>query len=309
MLLYDTLYAISTYSPQKMLFKGGTMISRVYIGEPVRFSWDLDFEGKQVCSLDDVNNLINEVNRRLRADGGVVDMKVGPHKFSLGLLEVDREKYVPTKFPALIPIKRALPTLTVGAELPTYLRKSGFSLKAPRVMSDLKKVRKSFGGMLHVDDVRAGIAVGGVSYKEKPASIKSLLEPEKQPVRRVLNQLVPTLEDVLADKIDSISKPITPEKNVDLVKDIFDASHLFKNEYDPKLIDAHLGIFIETREDVGSLKDLYIQAKRNIGEMKKQGASIFHEHHLFEPTRNRVKWEDLCDQAAKEIVKCAKIAE
>lgn len=46
MLLYETLYAISTYSPQKVLFKGGTMISRVYITEFTRFSWDLDFEGQ-----------------------------------------------------------------------------------------------------------------------------------------------------------------------------------------------------------------------------------------------------------------------
>lgn len=89
MLLYDTLYAVSNYAPQKTVFKGGTMISRVYISEPLRFSWDLDFEGKQMNSLGDVNSLINEINKKLREDGGVIDMKVGPQKFSLGLFEVD----------------------------------------------------------------------------------------------------------------------------------------------------------------------------------------------------------------------------
>jgi len=307
MLLYDTLYVISTYSRQKTLFKGGTMISRVYISEPLRFSWDLDFEGKRMRSLDDVNNLISEINKELRANGGVIDMKIGSHKFSLGLFEVDKEKYVPTKFPTLIPIKRTLPALTVGSELPAYLRKAGLSLQAQGVTSGLIEIRKSFGKMLRVDDIRAEISVGGISYKEKVASIKSLLEPEKQPIRRVTNQLVSILEEVLADKIDSISKPITPEKTVDLVKDIFDISYLFKNKYESNLVDARLEIFIEKREDVSSLKDLYTQAKENIEEMKKRGASIFYGHHLFEPTQNGVKWEDLCAQAIKELIKCAKI--
>jgi len=282
------------------------MISRVYISESLRFSWDLDFEGKRMRSLDDVNNLISEINKKLRANGGVIDMKIGPHKFSLGLFEVDKEKYVPTRLPTLIPIKRTLPALTVGAELPTYLRKAGLSLKGPGVTSDLIEIKKIFGKMLCIDDIRAEISIGGISYKEKAASIKSLLEPEKQPIRRVANQLVPILEEVLADKIDSISRTITPEKTVDLVKDIFDIRYLFKTRFESKLVDARLGILIEKREDVSSLKDLYIQAKGNIDEMRKRGASIFYEHHLFEPARNRVKWEDLCVQAIEELIKCAR---
>jgi hypothetical protein len=94
---------------------------------------------------------------------------------------------------------------------------------------------------------------------------------------------------------------------VDLVKDIFDISYLFETKYESKLVDTRLEILIEKREDVSSLKDLYTQAKENIEEMKKRGASIFYEHHLFEPTQNGVKWEDLCDQAIKELIKCAKI--
>jgi len=303
MLLYETLYAISTYSPQEVLFKGGTMISRVYIAEPIRFSWDLDFEGKGMCSFGDVNNFINDLNKKLQANGGIVEMKIGPYEFSLGLFEIDEEKYIPEKFPNLIPIKRTLPALTLGAELPSYLRKVHSNLRDSEVTADFIKIRKLFGGMLHVEDVRGEINVGGAPYREKAVSIKSLLEPEKQPIKSVSNQLVPILEEVLADKIDSISKPLVPEKMVDLVKDIFDVSFLFRIGYDPKLVNARLRTFVREREDVNSLKNLYVKAKKNTEEMKFKGDSIFHQHHLFEPARNQVKWQDLCDLAISHLVK------
>lgn len=309
MLLYDTLHALTAYAPERLIFKGGTMISRVYVHEPVRFSWDLDFDGRGLNSPEDVLNMLKETNKGLVEEGATVDLTVGHHKITLGLFELDQEKYVPERRPHVIPVRRCLPALTLGAELPAYLRKSGVNLTEPDVTSSLMGTRRSLGQMIHVEEVRAEIGLGEEApAHEKPTSIRSLLEPEKTPLTRVTDQPVSSVDDVLADKVDSISKPPTPEGMVDMAKDLFDTYHLLKIPHNPETINERLETFITHRKDLDSLRELYEKAAQNIKKTRAQTALIFSEHSLFHQARERLDWEELCLSTNQKLLEYAQAA-
>jgi len=306
MLLYDTLHALNAYPPRRLTFKGGTMISRVYLHEPIRFSWDLDFDGRELHSLEDVLEMLQKTNRRLVAEGATVQLNIGPHKIKLGVFELDREKYVPDRLPSLIPVRRILPSLTLGAELPTYLRKSGLNLQEPGVTESLMEIRRSLGQMLRVEEVRAEIRLEEPAPAHvKPTTIRSLLEPEKTPLTKVTDQPVSSIEGVLADKIDSISKPPAPERMVDMAKDLFDTYRLLKIPHNPETVNERLEAFVAQREDLDSLTELYEKAAQNIKKTRTQTAPIFSEHHLFHPAQDTLDWDELYLSTNKKLLEYA----
>jgi len=309
MLLYDTLYVISAYSPRKLVFKGGTMISRVYLKDQFRFSWDLDFQSRELNSLSDVLDLLQEINRKLREEGATVDLEIGPHKTTLGVFELDEEKYIPGRVPGLIPVRRIMPALLMGSELQVYLRKSGFDPQDPDVTSSLIEMRRSLGQILRVEEVRAGIEIGEQApTHERLASVRSLMEPEKKPLNPVKDRPVSSVEDVLADKVDSISKPPVPERMVDMTKDIFDAYHLLKIGHNLETVNERLEAFVARRGDVDSVRKLYEKAAENIQRTRTQTTPIFIEHHLFHPAQEGWSWEELCLSTRRELLKYAQIS-
>lgn len=295
LLLYDTLYALSAYSPRKLIFKGGTMISRVYLRRSIRFSWDLDFDGRGITSVDDILGLISETNNELRKDGAAVDLGVGNHKIGLGIFELDEEKYVPERLPNLVPIRRVVPALTIGPEIHRYLRKSARNISDRKINSFLKEIRQSLGQIPRMKEVRLDIDLGdNAPIHERKTTVGSILEPEKKPIRLVTDQPVYSIEDVLADKLDDISKKPEPERMMDMAKNIFDVCHLLDLKHDRHIVKIRLESFVEEREELNSVRELYRKVVQNIQETQQETADMFNRSSIFQPARGSLEWQKMC---------------
>jgi len=74
MLLYDTLHALSTYSPRKLTFKGGTMISRVYLHEPTLLMEPRPREQRTPLARGCPRH-VQKTNRRMVGEGATVQQE------------------------------------------------------------------------------------------------------------------------------------------------------------------------------------------------------------------------------------------
>jgi predicted nucleotidyltransferase component of viral defense system len=218
-IFYDTLEAIGSYSPVEVVLKGGTLISRLYSGYP-RFSWDInlcaDLKSKEEYDLEELNNRMGE--KRLAR------LRVGRRELELGKFERDLEKDV---FADLLSLKRDMLTWSLGAPLPTYLRKLGWT------HHEISQIRK-IGTIPFVESVRCTVSLSGV-VSGKRRKIPSIIEKKLPPVRRAEVRVYPP-ELCIIEKLGRFSRNVDEIGLRDLLCDFYDLGQLLNLELDEKIL-------------------------------------------------------------------------
>jgi len=217
-IFYDTLEAIGSYSPVEVVLKGGTLISRLYSEYP-RFSWDIDLcadlKSKDEYDIEELNNRMGE--KRLARLG------VGGRELELGKFERDLEKDV---FADFLSLKRDMLTWSLGAPLPTYLRKLGWT---HHEISQIRKIET----IPFVESVRCTVSLLGVSGKRR--KIPSIIEKKLPPVRRAEVRVYPP-ELCIIEKLGRFSKDVEEVGLRALLCDFYDLGQLLNLELDEKLL-------------------------------------------------------------------------
>ncbi|MGB9704286.1 MAG: hypothetical protein ACPL3C_02465 [Pyrobaculum sp.] len=138
---------------------GGFSINYVVlpdIGEPPRFTFDIDTAPPTPASKLSVLEMVAEANRELVEEGHAVAVWAGRHVY-FGLLEHDVEKDV---FPYLLPLRVPVVARWSGVPLWAYLRRMGVEVGYD-VIAEVKRISAEVLGVdtPRVDFLRIGVSV------------------------------------------------------------------------------------------------------------------------------------------------------
>jgi hypothetical protein len=248
------------------VLKGGTLISRVYSERP-RFSWDIDLSAT-IGSKEDYN--LGVMNRRMGKDGRIRSIKIGRVAIEFGKFERDWEKDV---FVDLLSLKRDMVTASVGAPLPTYLRKKG--LKVERLKGEILKLKEDFGLLPFVDSVRATISLAEPPIEAKRRQIKSIVRDALKPVKIAKTSICPP-ELCLVEKFSRMSKKVDEIGLRDLLCDFYDVGQLLRCPLDRKKLLEFFRDLHSRRKIVGSgilgrrMRENLSVVKMNLGLFRKR---------------------------------------
>jgi predicted nucleotidyltransferase component of viral defense system len=278
-IFYDTLEAIGSYSPVEVVLKGGTLISRLYSEYP-RFSWGIDLcadlKSKDEYDIEELNNRMGE--KRLARLG------VGGRELELGKFERDLEKDV---FADLLSLKRDMLTWSLGAPLPTYLRKLGWT---HHEISQIRKIET----IPFVESVRCTVSLLGVSGKRR--KIPSIIEKKLPPVRRAEVRVYPP-ELCIIEKLGRFSKDVEEVGLRALLCDFYDLGQLLNLELDEKLLLESYRRSYSNRQIPGPFL-LQRRLRENLGIVKRNLDS-FQKRREF--VHCRYNWDKYFSDTKKKL--------
>ncbi|MFN4133250.1 MAG: nucleotidyl transferase AbiEii/AbiGii toxin family protein [Candidatus Hadarchaeales archaeon] len=286
-LFYDTLEAICSYSPVPVVLKGGTLISRLY-SECPRFSWDIDLSAA-IHSKGDYSLQI--LNRRMEKGKGVQLIKVGGNVLEFGKFERDEEKDV---FVDLLSLKREMIAWSLGASLPTYLRKKG--LKVGELKDEILGIKKTLEFLPFVDSIRITISLEELVAEAKRERIKSIIQDVVKPTKMARARVYPP-EFCLVDKLSRMSKSIDEMGLRDLLCDFYDVGQLLMLDLSGKRILERFRYLYSRRKILG-VRVIRDRLEKNLSLIK-GNLDLFNKRREF--TWCKYSWRDYFSATKKGV--------
>ncbi len=291
MLYYDTLYLFIKYFPTEVVYGGGSLVNRVYLTPP-RFSFDVDTTALNPVEskLSLLKSLLG-LNIWLEDKGLSLKLTFGDRELRIGEFIVDVERDV---FPDMLSVKRIVPASCIGAPLPTYLKaRLGVNIANSETARSIIRLKSELGFMPRIEEVRMEIGFSGEGFKGiyEISEVRSLLEPEHKPMRR-LRCKVSTLEYSIYAKLASLSRPHSDLLLPSMVRDICDL-RMLKLRYKRNIL-KHL---IEERNvDID-------EAIRNIRRTLEGGRELYERSWHFTLLRREYSWNKLCQMVLDRVEK------
>ena len=268
-IFYDTLEAVCSSSPISVVLKGGTLISRLY-SECPRFSWDIDLSAA-IRSKEDYS--LQTLNRRMEKDGRAHSIKIGGETIEFGKFGRDREKDV---FVDLLSLKRDMTTRSLGAPLPTYLRKKGLKIEGLR--KEILELKETLGFLPFVDSVGITISLAEPPIKTGPERVRSIIQDVLKPTKAARVQVCPP-ELCLLDKFSRMSKGIDEVGLRDLLCDFYDIGQLMRLDLNRKTLSECFGD-LYSRRKIPGVRVLRKRVGENLSSVKRN-LDLFRKRREF----------------------------
>ncbi|HUX98877.1 MAG TPA: hypothetical protein VMV49_04940 [Candidatus Deferrimicrobium sp.] len=163
--LYDSIYQLMK-AEVKQTFYGGSMINQVYINpDEARLSIDIDSViREEIQNKRDLLDVLVNLRETMLSDKSLIPITIKDLEIGIGEILSDTKRQA--LHPQVLFLKRILPTFFVGTPLPDYLSRIGLSSKDPSVARYLINLKKEFGFLPRIYELRIEIRFSkeGISY-------------------------------------------------------------------------------------------------------------------------------------------------
>ena len=193
--LYDSIYQIMKANI-KQTFIGGAMINQVYINPTeARLSIDIDSViREEIQNKRELLDVLIDLREKMLSDGSLIPITIKNEEIGIGEILSDAKRQ--SLYPQVLFLKRIIPTFYVGTPLPAYLTKIGLSSKDPKVARFLIKLKKEFGFLPRIYELRIEMSFSkeGFHYPFK----KQLVYPYFKQVLTPVKYLECDIEEVFS---------------------------------------------------------------------------------------------------------------